>query len=74
MTGRELIIYILENHLENEVVCADGKILGLLSVEEAAKKFDVGSATIMTWYNLSMIQGVELGNKIYILANAKRPE
>lgn len=74
MTGRELIIYILENHLEDEVVCADGKILGLLSIEEAAKKFDVGTATIVALYRLGMIKGVEIGNEIYILANEKHPE
>ena len=37
MTGRELIVYILQNHLEDEPIVNDGKILGLLTVEEAAR-------------------------------------
>lgn len=46
MTGRELIIYILSNHLEDEPVIKDGKLIGFLSVDEAAIKKNVGSATI----------------------------
>ena len=36
MTGKDLIKYILENDLENEPIVQNGKILGFLSLEEAA--------------------------------------
>lgn len=74
LTGRELIIYILENHLEDEPIFDDGIFLGFMSENEAAVKFKVGTSTIRTWYSLGMLKGVTLGNAIYIPVNAKRPE
>ena len=73
MTGRELIVYILTNHLEDEPVFADGKFIGLMTIEEAAAKFDVGVSTIITWYTRDEIDGVILGNALFICKNAKRP-
>lgn len=70
MTGRDLIIYILENHLEDEVVFKDGKIPGFLSKTEAAVKFNVGIYTIRTWFDLGVIDGIELGGELYISATA----
>lgn len=49
MTGRELILYILQNNLENEVIIKDGLFVELLNEQEAAAKFNVGVATIRTW-------------------------
>ena len=31
MTGREMIIFILENHLEDEEIIQDGKIVGAVT-------------------------------------------
>ena len=73
MTGRDLMIYILQNGLENEPVCSNGSILGFMTVSEAAMKFDVGVATVEVWYGLGMIDGITLGNTLFIPANAKRP-
>lgn len=70
MTGRDLIIYILQNNLEDEPVFKDGKILGFLTQEETALKFGVTSATIELWYKIGIIQGFVLGERIYILADA----
>ena len=69
MTGRDLIIYILSNNLENEPVFLDKGFLNLLSENEAAIKFDVGKATIRTWLELGMVKGVKVGEEIYILPN-----
>lgn len=46
MTGRELIVYILENHLEDEPVIKDGTVIGFASIPQAAALKDVGTATI----------------------------
>lgn len=73
MTGRDLIIYILENGLEDEPVIKDGKIIGFLTVAEAAIKFDIGEATIHAWYNLGVMDGIEIGDVIYISPKAKPP-
>ena len=61
MTGRELIIYILDNKLE------DTRLLGLLTVEEAAVKYGVGTATIKGWYDIGLIKGIKVGDKLFIL-------
>lgn len=69
MTGRDLIIYILQNNLEDKPVFEDGKLLGFMTVKEAALKFGVGTATIEVWYKLNMIKGFTVGDTIYILAD-----
>ena len=74
MTGRELVVYILENHLEDEQVCKDGKVLNLLTQDEFAERCHVGVATVKTWYELHMINGIKIGDVIYILPNAKLPD
>lgn len=73
MTGRELIIYILANNLEEQPVCENGKLLGFMTVEEAASKFDVGVATIEVLVGLEMLSAIRLGGKIYIPHNAEYP-
>lgn len=73
MTGRELIIYILENGLEDKPVFENGKPLGFMTIVEAAIKFGVGGGTIMTWICLGKIKYIQLGEKLYIPANEKSP-
>ena len=73
MTGRDLIIYILQNNLENEVIIDDGRIVGLMSVEEAAAKFNVGYFTILTWYAKGMINGITIGKSLFFLRDIEDP-
>lgn len=73
MTGRDLIIYILQNNLEDQPLFEDGKLLGFMTAIEAAIKFEVGVATVLTWLNNGQLDGVTIGNEIYIPMNAKRP-
>ena len=68
MTGRDLIIYILENNLEDEPVFKDGKLLGFMTIEEVASKWNVGPETIKAYVNLGYIQGVKIGDQLYIPA------
>ena len=74
MTGRELIIYILENNLEDEVIFKNGTIIGFVSLQEAAVKFGVGTSTVATWVKLNMINHIFIGDAIYIPVNAERPK
>lgn len=69
MTGRDLIIYILQNGLENEPVINNGRILGFLTLEEVAIKCNVGTSTVRTWVHIGLISGVQIGDTIYIPAN-----
>lgn len=73
MTGRDIILYILENHLEDELFVQNGKPLGFLTVEEAAAKTNVGPATIQAWLFQQRLNYVLIGNGIYIPANFKSP-
>lgn len=66
MTGRDLIIYILENGLEDEPVFKDGKLLGFNTVNEAAAECNVGPETIKAWIKLGYIQDIKIGEEIYI--------
>lgn len=73
MTGRDLIIYILQNGLEDEEVFKDDKILGFMTVMEAAVKFNVGISTVRAWIHTEQLEGIRIGNEIYIPANADSP-
>ena len=42
MTGKELILYILQNNLENTIVLEDCFFIGFMTEKEAAVKFEVG--------------------------------
>ena len=74
MIGRELIIYILANGLEDEPIYEDGKILGFITATEAAEKFNVGLATIKVWINEGTLDGIRIGEELYIPANADLKE
>ena len=73
MTGKDLILYILNNNLENEVVLKDGMFIGFMDEREAATKFNVGVGTICTWYALGLIDGVQFGDTIYFLKEVQDP-
>ena len=73
MTGKELIVYILENNLENEEVFKDGKLLGFMTEAEAAIKFNVGVSTIRVWAGMEYIKSFKIGNTVYIPCNAEDP-
>ena len=66
MTGRDLIIYILNNHLEDEPVFKDGKLIGFLTVDQAALKFNVGIATIEALIQMGKLSHIQIGDTVYI--------
>ena len=73
MTGRELIIYILQNDLENEEVIKDGKFAWLITESQVASKFGVGVNTVKTWHDMGFLEGFRLGETLYFLANITDP-
>lgn len=70
MTGRELIIFILNHYLEDEDI-STMLTQWFISEEEAAVKFHVGLATIEAWFNHKQIEGLKIGETIYISRTAK---
>lgn len=71
--GRDLILYILQNNLENKPVFEDGRLLGFMTIEEAAVKFDVGVATIRAWVDMGYFAVLNIVGTIYIPANVDDP-
>lgn len=71
MTGRELILYILENGLEDEQVVKNGKLIGFLTLGEFAAKTNVGTATVTAWIYQKRVPSVTIGDTIYIPATFK---
>ncbi len=73
MTGRELIIYILENGLEDEEVINDGIFIGYIDEYEIAEKFKVGVETVRAWHQLGWLEGVKINDSLYFLKNVSDP-
>lgn len=67
MTGRDLIVYILENKLEDEDIFKDGKLVGYITADEVAKTFDVGMETVKVWIDQGMIDGVIKLNSRFLI-------
>lgn len=73
MTGKELIMFILQNDLLETEFFTNGKIPGLMTVEEAAVKFDTGPTTVEIWFAMGDVRGIVIGKKLYIYENSKDP-
>lgn len=73
MTGRDLIMYILTNNLENEPVFKNGKFIGFVTIGDVAMKHGVGLATVHAWMHQDRISNVAVSGGIYIPANYKSP-
>ena len=74
MKGKDLIIYILQNELEDEdIVDENGVIMGFMTIEDAAVKYDVGVATVRVWINQGLIKGIRISENILIPVNEERP-
>lgn len=70
MTGRDLILYILANHLEDEDIFAGGKFVGLYTVSEYASIMDVGPETVRVWAMTGMVESIIIYGTLFIPATA----
>ena len=74
MTGRELMMFILENNLENENIFSENILSSIcMSASEAAIKFDTGISTINTWIKTGMIPSLTIDGITYVYKNAVDP-
>lgn len=73
MTGRDLILYILANGLENEPVFKNGKFIGFNTIEDVAKESNVGFATVHAWIHQGRLDSISVKEGIYIPANYVSP-
>lgn len=68
MTGRELIVFLMHNKLEDKVK------FELMSETEAAAKFDVGVATIRYWYDYGYVAGgLDVDGTLYLFKDTLDP-
>lgn len=73
MTGRDLIMFILENRLEDLTIFEDGNIPGYMTIGQAAEKWNVGEATVSAWIEIGKIHTIVVGNEAYIREDTKSP-
>lgn len=73
MTGRDLIMYILANGLEDEPVIKNGRFIGFVTPTEVAVKTHVGLATVHAWMQQGRLESSAVMEGIYIPANFKSP-
>lgn len=73
MTGREIVIYIMQNGLEDEEVFKNGIFIGLMDEKEAALKFNVGTSTIRTWWVMRKLPGFYINDKLYFFKDVQDP-
>ena len=73
MTGRALIVYILQNGLEDEPVFKNGRFIGFMTAIEAAEKMNVGVATILTWAKQGDLSAATISDEVYIPADSISP-
>ena len=71
MTGRDLILYILANNLEDEPIYDNGKLIGFMTLGEAAEKAGVGISTVCVWIQQGRLDSVIIGGLVYIYDNEK---
>ena len=72
MTGRDLIICILQNHLEDTEILTDSNHM-FLTVEEAAVKYGTGIATVKAMINQNILKGMKIG-ETYLILNVDEEE
>lgn len=70
MKGRDLIIYILENGLENEEVMSEKFLSFMPTIESVAVAFNVGTATVQAWLDNDCLEGIESHGQIYIFPSS----
>lgn len=68
MTGRDLIIYILENHLEDVEIFNDETKPFLVPLDKAAVKLGCGLAGVKALLSIGKIKGIRLNGKYYIFS------
>lgn len=73
MTGRDLIIYILENKLEDKELFVDNVFPLFITAEEAAIKWDCGTATVKAMIEIGKVKGAKIVDDYFVLALQPNP-
>lgn len=71
MTGKDLILYILQNNLENEPVIKNGVFIGFTPADKIAAQMNVGTASINVILDKYDICGYISEDTLYVPANLR---
>lgn len=66
LTGRDLIVHILTNNLEDEPVFKDGCFVGFMRVDDAAAALNVGTATVYAMITMEQLDYIYIGDHVFI--------
>lgn len=67
VTGREMIIYILANGLEDEEVIKDGRIMGFIRDDDLAVQLGYGPSTVKALIVIGDIpNGVNIDDRYFV--------
>lgn len=64
MTGRDLILYILTNKLEDKPIFHNGQLMGFVTVDEMAAQLGVGRATVYAMVSMNHIDYICIGDTV----------
>lgn len=64
MTGRDLVVYILTNKLEDKPIFHNGKLMGFMTVDELAAQLGVGKATVYAMVSMNRIDYICIGDTV----------
>lgn len=73
MTGKELIVYILEHDLVNEEIFKDNHCALFMTDMEVAALLGTGPSTVRAMYSMGLLRGFEVGNSLFLLKDYVRP-
>ena len=73
MLGRDLINYIYTNGLSDKPIYENGRLLGFITDEEAATRFNVGVATVRVWVNQGKLEGLRINDTVFVPADVVDP-
>lgn len=69
VTGKELILYILANDLENDPVFDHGRFVGFMTVDEVALKLNIGVAAVCALIEREVLDHICVGTAMFVPAN-----
>lgn len=69
MTGKDLIVYILTNGLENDPIFENDRFIGFVTAGDVAAKMGVGVQTVYVWVYQRKLEGFIFGDTLYIPVN-----
>lgn len=69
MTGKDLILYILENDLENSPVYEHNRFIGFMTVDEVALELNIGVAAVCALVEREVLDHICVGTTLFIPAN-----